>query len=237
MNELLKNPIFATHAVVAAGSVTLATAISYPLDSLKVLVQVWKLMWDQVAVNNSQVLMSSTGLELCQEVQACIVVWGGLTPGRSLGLGARFELFMKYLQLFTKAESEDKYVYVSMRLIGEELLLGAVESTSSSPFELIKLRAQLLVLQRFSSSLAAAASHGFDTAKSRSQCIVLPKFVSLEEVSSNGNCPGRDLRDGPESILQIGISYIVAWDCGWHGVGYLVVVGGYLLAIDRLLSK
>ncbi|KAK6775332.1 hypothetical protein RDI58_026333 [Solanum bulbocastanum] len=40
MNELLKNPIFATHAVVAAGSATVATAISYPLDSLKVLVQV-----------------------------------------------------------------------------------------------------------------------------------------------------------------------------------------------------
>jgi len=35
---------------------------------------------------------------------------------------------------------------------------------------------------------------------------------------SNFNCPGRDLRDGPGSILQIGMSYIVAWDCGWHGV-------------------
>lgn len=113
MNELLKNPIFATHAVVAAGSATLATAISYPLDSLKVLVQVRKLLitmnihlnalsytegsifnvflccgcmfcgmecrWDQVAVNNSLVLMSSIGLELCQEVQvtrsAIFVLW------------------------------------------------------------------------------------------------------------------------------------------------------------------
>ncbi|PHT40746.1 hypothetical protein CQW23_19600 [Capsicum baccatum] len=35
---------------------------------------------------------------------------------------------------------------------------------------------------------------------------------------SNGNFPGRDLRVGPGSILQIGISYFVAWDCGWHGV-------------------
>lgn len=44
MNELLNNPIFATHAVAAAGSAALATAISYPLDSLKVFVQVWELL-------------------------------------------------------------------------------------------------------------------------------------------------------------------------------------------------
>lgn len=113
MNELLNNPIFATHAVIAAGFSTLATAIGYPFDSLKALVQVWKLIvtlsihlnvlsytegsifnvllcfgcifcgmecrWDQVAVNNSLVLMSSTRLELCQEVQvtqlAIFVLW------------------------------------------------------------------------------------------------------------------------------------------------------------------
>ncbi|PHT31543.1 hypothetical protein CQW23_27880 [Capsicum baccatum] len=40
MNELLKNPIFATHAVIAAGFSTLATAIGYPFDSLKALVKV-----------------------------------------------------------------------------------------------------------------------------------------------------------------------------------------------------
>ncbi|KAM3282239.1 hypothetical protein P3S67_025884 [Capsicum chacoense] len=71
-----------------------------------------------------------------------------------------------------------------------------------------------------SGSLAAAASHGFDTAKSRSQCMVLPKNVLCipREDFSNGNFLGRDLRVGPGSILQIGISYFMAWDCGWHGV-------------------
>lgn len=40
MDELLKKNLFATHAVAAAGSVAIGTAVTYPLDSLKVLVQV-----------------------------------------------------------------------------------------------------------------------------------------------------------------------------------------------------
>ncbi|KAM3282234.1 hypothetical protein P3S67_025879 [Capsicum chacoense] len=40
MNELLKNPIFSTHAVMAAGFSTLTMAIGYPFDSLKAPVQV-----------------------------------------------------------------------------------------------------------------------------------------------------------------------------------------------------
>ncbi|XP_010242261.1 PREDICTED: uncharacterized protein LOC104586661 isoform X2 [Nelumbo nucifera] len=40
MEELLKNHMFATHAIAAAGSVTLGTALTHPLDTLKTLVQV-----------------------------------------------------------------------------------------------------------------------------------------------------------------------------------------------------
>lgn len=40
MDELLKNNLFATHAIAAAGSVAVGTALTYPLDTLKVLVQV-----------------------------------------------------------------------------------------------------------------------------------------------------------------------------------------------------
>ncbi|CAI9787038.1 unnamed protein product [Fraxinus pennsylvanica] len=39
MDEFLKSNTFATHAVVAVGSVALGTALSYPLDTLKVLLQ------------------------------------------------------------------------------------------------------------------------------------------------------------------------------------------------------
>ncbi|GAB4856885.1 hypothetical protein Ancab_014803 [Ancistrocladus abbreviatus] len=40
MDELLKNPVFATHAIAAAGSVAVGTALTYPLDAVKTLIQV-----------------------------------------------------------------------------------------------------------------------------------------------------------------------------------------------------
>lgn len=40
MDVLLKNQVFATHAIAAAGSVALGTALTYPLDTIKVLIQV-----------------------------------------------------------------------------------------------------------------------------------------------------------------------------------------------------
>jgi hypothetical protein len=38
--ELSKNQIFALHGITAAGSIALATAFTYPLDTIKVLTQV-----------------------------------------------------------------------------------------------------------------------------------------------------------------------------------------------------
>ncbi|KAI4317386.1 hypothetical protein L6164_025258 [Bauhinia variegata] len=40
MDNLSKNQIFAAHGIVAAGSVALGTAFTYPLDTIKVLAQV-----------------------------------------------------------------------------------------------------------------------------------------------------------------------------------------------------
>lgn len=40
MDELLYNKTFAVHAAAAAASVALGTAVTYPLDTLKVLIQV-----------------------------------------------------------------------------------------------------------------------------------------------------------------------------------------------------
>lgn len=121
MNELLKNPIFATHAVVAAGSVTLATAISYPLDSLKVLVQVGsgssKQLTGADVLNRVRTLSGSSGLYSGV---------GWLTLGRSLGLGARFGIY-EIFTAFYKDGREDKYVYVSEALLAG-IASGAVES-------------------------------------------------------------------------------------------------------------
>lgn len=40
MGEWLKNQLFVSHAIAAVGSVTVATAVTYPLDTIKVLIQV-----------------------------------------------------------------------------------------------------------------------------------------------------------------------------------------------------
>ncbi|KAF3667027.1 hypothetical protein FXO37_10221 [Capsicum annuum] len=148
MNELLKNPIFATHAVIAAGSATLATAISYPLDSLKVLVQVGsgssKQLTGADVLNRVRTLSGSSGLYSGV---------GWLTLGRSLGLGARLGVY-EILTAFYKDGREDKYVYVSEALLAG-IASGAVESLVSSPFELIKLRAQVTSASRIPSSTPA----------------------------------------------------------------------------------
>ncbi|NP_001315547.1 mitochondrial substrate carrier family protein isoform X1 [Solanum lycopersicum] len=145
MNELLKNPIFATHAVVAAGSATLATAISYPLDSLKVLVQVGsgssKQLTGADVLNRVRTLSGSSGLYSGV---------GWLILGRSLGLGARFGVY-EIMTAFYKDGREDKYVYASEALLAG-IASGAVESLVSSPFELIKLRAQVTSASRIPSS-------------------------------------------------------------------------------------
>lgn len=40
MDDLSKNQIFTAHGIAAAGSVALATALTYPLDTIKVITQV-----------------------------------------------------------------------------------------------------------------------------------------------------------------------------------------------------
>nr|XP_018634603.1 mitochondrial arginine transporter BAC2 isoform X2 [Nicotiana tomentosiformis] len=147
MNELLKNPIFATHAVVAAGSATLATAITYPLDSLKVLMQVGSGVSKQLTaadvLNRIKILSGTSGLYSGV---------GWLTLGRSLGLGARFGVY-EILTAFYKDGREGNYVHISEALLAG-IASGAVESLISSPFELVKLRAQVTSASRIPSSMS-----------------------------------------------------------------------------------
>ncbi|CAL5379400.1 unnamed protein product [Camellia sinensis] len=77
MEELMKNQMFATHAVAAAGSVTLGTALTYPLDTIKVLIQ---LTTAQV-LDRVKTLSGHAGL---------YSGFGWLMLGRILGAGARF---------------------------------------------------------------------------------------------------------------------------------------------------
>ncbi|CAL5378133.1 unnamed protein product [Camellia sinensis] len=85
MEELMKNQMFATHAVAAAGSVTLGTALTYPLDTIKVLIQVG-------SVSNKQ-LTTAQVLDRVKTLSGHAGLYSGfgwLMLGRILGAGARF---------------------------------------------------------------------------------------------------------------------------------------------------
>ncbi|XAR53081.1 hypothetical protein NMG60_11021481 [Bertholletia excelsa] len=91
----------------------------------------------------------------------------------------------------------------------------------------------------FSGTIAAAASHCFDTATSRSQCIVLPKYISMERKLLKWNGPGKrferltGIHPADRNILFRGIWLRMARS----GISSFVVVGGYFLGINHLISK
>ncbi|KAJ8755599.1 hypothetical protein K2173_022194 [Erythroxylum novogranatense] len=141
MEELLKNQVFATHATAAAGSVALGSALTYPLDTLKVLVQVGSGPDGQLTP--LQVLKRIRSLSGYSGLYSG---FGWFTSGRILGVGARFGVY-EILTAFYKDGREDNYVYVSEALMAGTVA-GAVESLLSSPFELVKLRCQVSAASR-----------------------------------------------------------------------------------------
>ncbi|PIA32399.1 hypothetical protein AQUCO_04500183v1 [Aquilegia coerulea] len=136
MDELLKNHMFATHAIAAAGSVTLGCALTHPLDTLKTLIQVG-------TVPNKK-LVATQILDRVRYLSGITGLYSGFawsTFGRISGVGARFGIF-ELLTAFYKDGREDNYVYVSEALLAG-IAAGALEGFVSTPFELLKLRAQV----------------------------------------------------------------------------------------------
>ncbi|XP_057974014.1 probable S-adenosylmethionine carrier 2, chloroplastic [Malania oleifera] len=141
MEELLKNQVFATHAIAAVGSVTLGTALTYPLDTIKILIQ--------VGSGSSKVLTTAQVLDRVRSLSGNSGLYSGLgwsVLGRISGVGTRFGIY-EILTAFYKDGQEDNYVHVSEAL-SAGLVAGALESLVSSPFELIKLRAQVTSASR-----------------------------------------------------------------------------------------
>ncbi|KAJ7968152.1 Mitochondrial substrate carrier family protein [Quillaja saponaria] len=148
MDQLSKNQIFATHGIAAAGSVILGTAVTYPLDTIKVLIQ--------VGSNSGKQLTTAQVLKRIQSLSGNAGLYSGigwLASGRILGLGARFGIY-EILTAFYKDGREDNYVYTSEALMAG-MAAGAAETLVSSPFELIKLRAQVTSASQMPSSTLA----------------------------------------------------------------------------------
>lgn len=140
----MKNQIFA-HAIAAVGSLTLGTAITHPIDTVKVLVQ--------VGSGSSKQLTAAQVLDRVQTLSGNSGLYSGfgwLALGRIFGVGARFGTY-EMLTAFYKDGREDDHVYVSEALIAG-IAAGALESVISSPFEFIKIRAQVASASRISRS-------------------------------------------------------------------------------------
>ncbi|CAH9125635.1 unnamed protein product [Cuscuta epithymum] len=136
MKDMLNDHTFATHIVAGAWSAVFSSALIYPLDTLKVLLQ--------VGSNPNKKLTSSQVLYRVKTLSGSLGLYSGLgwfTVGRTFGAGTRFSIY-ELLTSFYKDGRKDNYVSVSEALMAG-IAAGAVESLLTSPFELIKLRAQV----------------------------------------------------------------------------------------------
>ncbi|XP_047318411.1 mitochondrial aspartate-glutamate transporter AGC1 [Impatiens glandulifera] len=134
MDEQLKT--ITTHAFAAATAVSLGSAISYPLDTIKVLIQ--------VGSGTNKPLTTAQILGRVQSISGNSGLYSGLgwlTTGRIAGLGARFGVY-EILTAFYKDGREYSYVHTGEAFTAG-MVAGAFESLLSSPFELVKLRAQV----------------------------------------------------------------------------------------------
>ncbi|XP_034701611.1 peroxisomal adenine nucleotide transporter 1 [Vitis riparia] len=149
MDELLKNNVLAAHAIVGAGSVTLASLLTYPLDTLKTLVQVGSGSGKQLStaqiLDRVRILSGTSGL---------YNGFGWSTLMRISGLGARFGVY-EILTAFHKDGREDNYVSVP-EAFTSGMVAGAMESLISSPFEIIKVRKQVTSASLIPSSRSVA---------------------------------------------------------------------------------
>ncbi|XVF40972.1 hypothetical protein PTKIN_Ptkin01aG0243800 [Pterospermum kingtungense] len=143
MDELLQNHLFATHAIAASGSVVFGTALTYPLDTIKSLIQ--------VGSGSSKPLTAPLVIKRVRALSGYSGLYSGfewLAWGRIFGLGARFGVY-EVLTAFYRDGREGNYLDVS-EVFMAGMAAGAVESLTSTPFELIKLRAQVTSASRIS---------------------------------------------------------------------------------------
>ncbi|KAK7363179.1 hypothetical protein VNO77_05310 [Canavalia gladiata] len=136
MEELSQNQTIIVHGIAGAGSVALATGLTYPLDTIKVLTQVGSSAGKEL--NAAQVLMRVLSLS---GNAGLFNGFGWLALGRIFGLGTRYGVY-EILTAFYKDGREDNYLFASEALLAG-MIAGAIETVISSPFELIKLRMQV----------------------------------------------------------------------------------------------
>ncbi|KAL2343763.1 hypothetical protein Fmac_005048 [Flemingia macrophylla] len=136
MEELSQNQTIVVHGIAGTASVAFATAFTYPLDTMKALLQ--------VGSSASKELDAAQALTRVLSLSGNAGLYNGFSwyaVGRIFGLGARFGVY-EILTALCKDGREDNYLFASEALLAG-MAAGAIETVVSSPFELIKLRMQV----------------------------------------------------------------------------------------------
>ncbi|KAG8364115.1 hypothetical protein BUALT_Bualt19G0093200 [Buddleja alternifolia] len=120
MDELWKYKSFAVHGAAAAGSVTLGNALTYPLDTLKVLIQVGSSTKKTLTV--ADVLYRVRALSGYSGLYNGV---GWLTMGRISGLGVRFGVY-EILTGFYKGKSIIVHFFCSLLALSMNSLSGQI---------------------------------------------------------------------------------------------------------------
>ncbi|KAK8472425.1 hypothetical protein PHAVU_002G206200 [Phaseolus vulgaris] len=206
MKELSQNQTIAVHGIAGAGSVALATAFTYPLDTMKVLIQVGSSPGKQLdaaqALTRVVFLSGNAGL---------YSGFGWLAVGRTFGLGARFGVY-EILTAFYKDGREDNYLFGSEALLAG-MASGAIESVISSPFELIKLRMQVTSASYVPSSNIALENGAHKPLIARLLNGCYPDKRSLDLYTGSGKPPSVSSVRRPSDIVSL-----EGWRTLWRGL-------------------
>ncbi|KAL4189381.1 hypothetical protein AMTRI_Chr08g206780 [Amborella trichopoda] len=230
IDELLRNGGFPIHLAAGAGSVTFATAITYPLDTLKTLIQIGAGAKQQLDIyqvlGRVQCVSGITGLYRG---------FGWFALGRIPSVGVRFGTY-ELLTAFYKDGRENNHVFVSEALLAG-FAAGALESIVNTPFELFKLRTQVacaswptsrfVEAKRGTPSLVTKLLHGHIAQKGTWDQITgllstLPTkhtnvTTALQEypwvMTGSGKPPSVSYIKGP-----LGVVSLEGWNALWRGL-------------------
>lgn len=148
MDELLKNPLYAKHAFSAAGAVTFATVATHPLDTIKTLIQ--------VGSGATKQLTTAQVFDRVRATSGFSGLYNGIgwsVFGRVSGVGVRFGVY-EILTAWYKDGRDYNYVHVSEAFLAG-VAAGVAESVLATPFEMIKLRAQVASATRSPTSTSS----------------------------------------------------------------------------------
>eukprot|EP00249_Psilotum_nudum_P012588 c23871_g1_i1 orf=184-1323(+) len=144
MGDSTRETLFLRHSTAATWAIMAESVYTYPLDTIKTLLQVGADASEIVGVSRVvEAVRSSSGL------QGFYGGVGWVLLGRLPVLGVRFGVY-ELLAAFYRDGRNDRYIYVSEAFLAG-FTAGAMEALAATPFDILKLRSQMTAATRAAS--------------------------------------------------------------------------------------